>query len=290
MIVTILQYINKDKTNLRPEKIYKSISYIKKPHKVIIFRSYPNEDYQMDYDKYYKDNDNVYIYHNKFGKGYGQHIYLMDLLMKKVGIKSYLHTEDDEEYLGEHINDLLDRLDREDNSHPINHLVLDGDIKCKKDSTNLYSKSGKISIHGFKNSMFIKNGIKLPSSDLMEWIKDLRKTCIKDCDKRYWFIHNSQKKFTKVLPDWFYTTDGSIMYFLVKKYGGFKYIKSSKYIIHHDSGPTSMNTSDKYTFEESQQMVFNVIFDTDYDLLEKEFEETISIDKINRLKEFIKEA
>lgn len=287
MLITILQYINIDKTNLRHEKIYKSIQYIEKPHKVVIVRNYSNDDYQIEQDKYYKDMDNVYIYHNKVGKGLGQHIYLLDYLMKKAGVERYLLEENDVEYLNENVNRVFDKLDRDDKLHPINHLISDSDVGTKRESTNLMTKSGKISTRGFKHAFSIRNGVKLPTGDIIEWLRDLQGIGIRDGMERYEFVKNTQTQFTKIDPLWFLATDTSMFYYLVKKYGGFKYRFSTKYFYHHASDLTSCTTSKTYTFDEMQQIAFNHIYDTDFDLLEKEFMNN-NKNKISKLKKFLR--
>lgn len=298
MIVAILQFINKDKSNLRDESIYKSISYIEKPHKVVIIRHYENDDYKIEPDKYYEDKDNVFIFHNKVGIGTFIHLYLYDYFLLKAGATHYLTCEDDFRFT-ENINQFLTELDNEDYIN--NHIRL---ISC--DLANLLVKGlnrdyneliiediSNLSIFDNDDFLWTGNGFIIKSGEYMnvfDFIKNIyQKTNLKGKNlfkylREKYFNDASQSGIFELLVAYDYL----FPFYFIRKYNRIKFIKADE-IIHEVGSKGTQNVignSRRDTYGGFYKL-WERLFSTDmFEMMIKSY--NTNIDKINKLKQFLR--
>lgn len=298
MIVAILQFINKDKSNLRNEDIYKSISYIEKPHKVVIIRHYENDDYKIDYDKYYENKDNVFIFHNKVGNGTFIHLYLYDYFLLKAEATHYLTCEDDFRFTKD-INRLLAELDNED--HINNHIrLLSGEF------VNLLAKGlnrnydelivggiSKLSIFDNADFLWTGNGFIIKSGeyiDVLNFIKNIyHKTGLTG---RKLFKYLREKYFNEAVQsdsfELLMAYDYLFPFYFIRKYKKIKFIKADE-IVHEVGSKGSQDVirnSRRDTYGGFYKLWERLLSTDMFEMMIKSYD--INKDKINKLKEFLR--
>lgn len=278
MFIAQLQYIGQNYQ--REFDSFKSITNIKYPHKVIIFRSGNH-----NYEDYIKEQKNIFIFNNKTEKGIFPHIMLMDYLMYYVNVPYYLSLEDDF-LINKNVNNQLSRLEKLYDKDKVQICFSNrrmaftsrrgksiykifqptNDPLIKNYNSNINYISTNYEGFGFNDGLIINSG------DFVEWIKKFK---TKEEFKKYCYPH-----FQKLTDYCIDGTDQGFNVFRLKKYQKADLICIQDGWFHYRGSQFSF-TPDFKREEEHQRMINNI------DNIIKLFLEE-NKEEIERLKEFFR--
>lgn len=277
MFIAQLQYIGQNYQ--REFDSFKSITNIKPPHKVIIFRSG-----NQNYEDYIKGQKNIFIFKNRTEKGIFPHIMLMDYLMKEVNIDHYLSLEDDFLIYDKATIQLLklDKLyDKEKVQICFSNRRMAFTSRKGKSIYNIFEPTKNDLIKTYNSSknyvstnyegFGFNDGLIINSGDFVEWLK-LFKT--KEEFRNY--CHPHFQKLTDYCID---GTDQGFNVFRLKKYLKGELICIQNGWFHYRGSQFSF-TPDFKREEEHQRMVDNIDNIIETFLSENK-------DEINRLREWL---